>query len=102
MRSLYVFFETNMKGKLTELHTLLRDATIKCRLLPTLASNLRVRELVNEILTDFGLPMNKGYEEILVELGWVETLSEDIIDKILIKLADEGANYQTLSKLEEK
>jgi hypothetical protein len=91
-----------MKEKLAELHTLLRDATIQGRLLPTLATNLRVQELVFEILAVFGLPLNTGYEEILVELGWVETLSDEIIDQTLIRLADTGAYYQTLSKIEEK
>jgi hypothetical protein len=58
-------------------------------------------ELVGEILGVFGLPPNQGYEEILLCLLEVEVLPDDLIDKVLIRLSDEGAYYQTLSKLKD-
>lgn len=91
-----------MHEKLTELHHLLRDATNKGSLLRALATDQKIAELVNEILLTFGLPVNKGFEEILLEVGRTENLSDDVIDTVLIKLADAEVYYQTLSNLEEK
>jgi hypothetical protein len=90
-----------MHGKLIELHSFLKNAVNKGLLIRMLTYDQRVRALVFEILADFGLPKNNGYEEILLELGWVEILSDEIIDQTLTKLADAGADYLTLWKLEE-
>jgi len=81
--------------QLTELHHLL-TSDIKSGEMTHL---YRLTALKTELLYIFGLPEHQGYEDILLEFGKSEPLSDELIDATLITLADEGAHYQTLSKL---
>jgi len=83
-----------MHQKIIDLHRQLRETADNS---PT----PEAIELVGEILDVFGLPLNQGYEEILFCLEEVEQLSDDIVNDTLINLADEGAYYQTVTKLDE-
>ena len=86
-----------MHEKLAELHSLFKDATQNGQILLTLATNQRISGLVNEILNTFQL-LN-GYEDILLEFCRYESLTDELIDKTLIKLADESVYYLTLNRL---
>ena len=92
---------TTMPEKLTELHFYIKEAEKSGLLIRTLSFNPRIQELASQILTDFGLPVNAGYEEILVKFGTTELLTEELINETLIQLADAAANHWTNVKLYE-
>jgi hypothetical protein len=58
-------------------------------------------ELATEILGVFGLPPTDEYKSILMDFCKSEPLTDELIDATLLTIADEGAYYQTISKLEQ-
>ena len=90
-----------MLEKLTELHQLLQTAGDEDMPYQEAIPNQRITEQGNEVLAVFGLPSHQGYEAILIKLGDVIDLSDELVDAMLIELADAGLDYQTLSKLSE-
>lgn len=92
---------TTMPEKLSEFHTYIKDAEKSWLLIRTLSFDPRVKELVIEILTDFGLPVNEGYEDILVRFGFEEPSTDELINETLLKLADAAADYMTTDKMYE-
>jgi hypothetical protein len=88
-----------MYKKLVELHQLLSDADNNALPSQSQSPNRRIQELVNEILDVLGLPLNQGYEDILLWLGAVNMVDDSDFDAAMIKLADEAVYYRLVADL---
>ena len=87
-----------MHEQLKELFLILRESNDIGTNYQTLRQNPRVDVLLSEILDVFGFPENHGFEEIIFDMGRDEPLTEELINKVLIDLADQAAFYQTIKK----
>ena len=88
-----------MQEKFAALHHIFEDARAKGITIQSIDQNPEIAELATEILGVFGLKPTAEHKQILIDFGMAERCTDELIDATLIQLADEGAYYQTISRL---